>query len=144
MNRFTKRKPDSRYVYINEPFHFVGKYVDKLGQIEDIEEETNFDIIILFKVFKYGFWFKEEEALMNDNDKERFKQKHYIDYDSEHKFMFQPGLNRIKNNYIVPIAQLSATILNDKIEYFLSTYYSAVLLLKDYGKTWALTREELV
>ena len=72
---------------------------NKLGQLEDIEEELGIDLITLFKAMKNGFY-----------------DKH-----------FHYGSAVINNGYICYYFDESG------IRY----------KLKDYGKTWALTKEEL-
>ena len=82
------------------------KVLNKLGQLEDIEEELGIDLITLLKGGKHGIWYLSNGTLYFQKldiclvDK-CFRE--YIDY--ERRYM---------------------------------KYY-----FKDYGKTWALTKEEL-
>lgn len=80
--------------------------VEKLGQLEDIEDELGIDLVTLFKAMKYGIYKKNDDLC------------------------FEATL-RIHNN-----------------QYYLCQPYDDVLLhivhLRDYGKTWALTKEELL
>lgn len=75
--------------------------LNKLGQLEDIEEELGIKIIVLYKALKYGFYYKD---FLND-----------IEYIDGHSI-------RIAN------AKKLKELKND---------------LLNYGKTWALTKEEL-
>ena len=77
----------------------ISDALDKLSQLEDIEEELGIDLITLFKAMKNGFY-----------------DKH-----------FHYGSAVINNGYICYYFDESG------IRY----------KLKDYGKTWALTKEEL-
>lgn len=85
-------------------------FIDKLGQLEDIEDELGIDLITLFKAYTNGFYVKGE------NDKQ------YID--------FENSLNAI-------------AFKNGEMFYGHKWSYQYVNL-KDYGKTWALTKEELL
>ena len=86
----------------------------KLGQLEDIEEEIGIDFITLFKALKNGFY--------------------YIDK-NKHIYTTKPtkGNGGAMNFY----ACLECIIAED-------TYGDQYIYsLKDYGKVWALTKEEL-
>lgn len=78
--------------------------MNKLGQLEDIEEELGIDLITLFKALKNGIWLKDE--------KDQFIPYHCL----------------LRDDFIL--------VLYEDI-------YKKEYLLKDYGKTWALTKEEL-
>ena len=85
--------------------------VDKLGKLEDIEEELGIDLITLFKALKKGV---------------------YVKFDS----------------YFGNIGELDIKIVKDNatgICYRNKKWYlqEEETLVKDYGKTWALTKEEL-
>lgn len=84
---------------------------NKLGQLEDIEEELEIDLIVLFEALKNGVYYYSNQQLAKD-----------------HVFLISKYL----------------TIYNDKLAYdFMTTFEKKLLLFKDYGKTWALTKEEL-
>ena len=92
----------------------IEEALDKLGRYEDIEEEIGIDLITLFKALKNGFW-------SIDKNKHIYKMKP------------TEGNGGAMSYY----ASLDYIITED-------TYYDEeYFLLKDYGKTWALTREEL-
>lgn len=55
MKRLTKKQDDS-YVFINGEFHNVGEHINKLGQLEDIEEEFGIDLIKLLKAEKIYYF----------------------------------------------------------------------------------------
>lgn len=91
----------------------IGKYkyeliegvIDKLGQLEDIEDELGIDLITLFKAQTEGFYVKTVCGIFSVLLREwRFD-------------LIKKEIHRIT---------------------FSDHYY-----FKDYGKTWALTKEEL-
>ena len=87
---------------------------NKLGQLEDIEEELGIELITLFNVYN------------NINKNKKF---YSFDYDNniiEEKFTVYASMDIENKTFIIG---------NDKIYILLS--------FKDYGKMWALTREEL-
>ena len=84
-------------------YGMVKKAIDKLGQLEDLEEELGIELITLFKALKNGIWI----------------------YDNGSPFF----TSRIKLSW-----HLDAIYCDTSDTY---------VLLKDYGKTWALTKEEL-
>ena len=85
--------------------------VDKLGKLEDIEEELGIDLITLFKALKKGV---------------------YVKYDSDFGMTGKPNIKIVKDN-------ATGVCYRDKKWYI----QEADTLIKDYGKDWALTREEL-
>lgn len=52
----------------NQVLAIDGETIDKLGKLEDIEEEFGIDLITLFKAYSNGFYVKGE------------KEKQYIDF----------------------------------------------------------------
>ena len=52
MSRLTE-KNDDHYVFKHGVFHNIGEHVNKLGQLEDIEEELGIDLITLGKILTY-------------------------------------------------------------------------------------------
>lgn len=94
--------------------------LNKLGQLEDIEEELGIDLITLFKA-KNGFY----------GD---LFQKYYLDADN---YSIIKTIYKYKN-------QIKVDFLDKKIEaYFDYEEYYMYFNFCDYGKTWALTRKEL-
>ena len=81
---------------------------NKLGQLEDLEEELEIDLVTLFKALQNGVWYKDYK----DNDKIKFTD------DIEE--------NMKCKELIVP-----------------AKYTIIGLKFRVYGKTFALTREEL-
>ena len=83
-----------------------SKCIQKLGQLEDIEEELGIDLITLFKILKNGIWVKTK--------------------------------NGISQHFTVSIRKWLQT--NTYCLYYRPYTH---IWFEDYGKTWALTREEL-
>ena len=110
MNRLTRKREDGLYEEIDTCM--VSNCSDKLGQLENIEEELGIDLITLFKALKNGIW---------ENDK---------------------YCNKIL--YLKP--EDFTIILKEKYIYYEwgwpgPDYF--IYYFNDYGKTWALTKEEL-
>ena len=104
--RLTK-KDGKHYFSIAESVVFDEEQqcIDKLGQLEDIEEELGIDLITLFKALK-GIYIKPNNI-----------------------YVGSPYLCFAENE-------------NRELEFqfkVVDTWYK----VKDYGKTWALTKEEL-
>lgn len=85
---------------------------DKLGQLEDIEEELGIDLITLFKGAFDGIYFIHPSK---DNDKKEILDG-WIDLGT---------IEKMEHSFCVENKSLCC------------------LSFKDYGKTWALTKEEL-
>ena len=116
MNRLTKKAQFVRNLITGKEIKYISNEsdsdcVDKLGKLEDIEEELGIDLITLFKALKKGV---------------------YVKFDS----------------YFGNIGELDIKIVKDNatgVCYRNKKWYlqEEETLVKDYGKTWALTREEL-
>lgn len=88
----------------------INQYLanQKLGQLEDIEDELGIDLITLFKALKNGIWIYDTNGIGMPT------------------YIFKKGLSF---NYCKqPSIQ----------------YYDRLFYLEDYGKTWVLTKEELL
>lgn len=118
MNRITKKYDDGSYG-ISECTCEVEK---KLGQLEDIEEKYGIELVTLFKALEDGAWFIDY----------RIKHIKHIFYAkatlvSKLDGKFECSQQNLKFNGFIILDQL----------------YGLGHELKDYGITWALTREEL-
>ena len=98
--------------------------VNKLGQLEDIEEENGIDLITLFKALKDGFYIKYNDKIVHI-----FPDKH-ITINFWYKTI---------NVFIPPKFFIDCKKGTD----YLSETIDEEYWFKDYGKTFALTREEL-
>ena len=128
MSRLTKKIKDNLYypIALGDSYELTNsKIQDKLGQHEDIEDELGVDLITLFKAIHNGVWAK--------NSKQGIHFISLIDWACE--------VSKMRNidgtTYLKPLYQFNVWEGNneDRDKF---TYY-----LKDYGKTWALTKEEL-
>ena len=54
----------------NQVLAIDGEAIDKLGQLEDIEEEFGIDLITLFKAVMNGFWYKNKYGYHQADDYE--------------------------------------------------------------------------
>ena len=92
----------------------------KLGQLEDIEEELGIDLITLFKAFTQGFIYIDVKENNNGISKiERFEVGGIL-FDKKDKVW------RLTND--------------DRYD---GAYWGSLATNKNYGKTWALTKGEL-
>ena len=110
-------KINGKYCYKNQAFIHTNM-TKKLGQLEDIEEELGIDLVTLFEAFKNGIY------CFNEN-KEIFFEK------IEH---FVPCMEK----------QLHTRGKLSIIHGVKSEGKEKHFAIKDYGKTWALTVEELL
>lgn len=109
---------------IVEGHKYGGQAINKFGQLEDIEQELGIDLITLFKAFSQGSSGFVYMFVKND-------------YNEEYK----KGL-------IKPLIITSLFRYANTKEYRLGLYDSLtcknyIVSCKDYGKTWASTKEEL-
>ena len=111
---------DGKYRPTN--FHTKIECYNKLGQLEDIEEELGIDLITLFKALKDGFYYTKPHLISIS----KLKYKHEIYHtDTEAKELRKCNLG------------WCIGFINEKSKVEL-------IPLKCYGKTWALTKEELL
>ena len=90
--------------------------LNKLGQLEDIEEELECDLITLFKALKQGYiYVKLEDGIIK-------REVDMLD--------FKEGVRCV-------LFYKSCQVDNNLQCYDMLNY------IQDYGKSWALTREEL-
>jgi len=90
------------------------KDLDKLSQLEDIEEELGIDLITLFKALKYGVYY------------------------------FPIGIQELTRDCVYLMDNDMSVGPREKLSYsFITVFERQTLFFDDYGKTWALTREEL-
>lgn len=95
----------------------VNDAVNKLSALEDIEEELGIDLITLFKALKDGVYHWHINVYGNYNMNFITKVFKEVELDISSKKLYH-------------ISEISGTPTWE-------------LKLKDYGKTWALTKEEL-
>ncbi len=97
------KKDSQRFVFDMKDYR---KVCQKLGQLEDIEDELGIDLIILLKAVKDGVWVRHP---YNSIDYEPFRIDYCSDYKTGEEEMYICGME-----------------------------------IKNYGKTWALTKEDLL
>lgn len=124
MNRLTRKIKGYYSVYLRtclpmeyEQIENSNACVDKLGKLEDIEEELGIDLITLFKALRNGIWTNQEQCYGDEKQgKIRFVQV---------KLLEENAVGYIHNSM------------------WMGKEVIRTLYFKDYGKTWALTKEEL-
>lgn len=100
-------------LFYGDKYMFDGNFdriCNKLGKLEDIEEELEIDLITYFKLKPY-------EII-------------YVKFDEKDKDVLA-----------FPIYEID--VENKFVSIILDECNTGEYLFKDYGKTWALTREEL-
>ena len=123
MNRLTKKAQFVRNLITGKEIKYISNEsdqmcVDKLGKLEDIEEELGIDLITLFKALKDGIWTNQEQWYGDEKQgKIRFFQVRLL--------LEENAIGCIHNSMW-------------KGKEVIRTLY-----FKDYGKTWALTKEKL-
>lgn len=133
MSRFTKKSTKflSSYEWNRDlpTKTFVQLGINKLGQLEDIEEELGIDLITLFKVLSKGSVYINRAFCPEDETYLEVKGYKRI---TLHKVPNEEDINDfIKGNWVLDFS----AIYGDYI-------VELVVNVKDYGRTWALTREE--
>lgn len=129
MNRLTKDN-DTQYDLIGNYNSNIEEFtnnhklrnsvLNKLGQLEDIEEELGVDLITLFKALKHGFFAKDVTM-------------YHLTGELSENQKLDPKYLRLNMWYGCIEWENIWNPMDDLHEYY----------FKDYGKTWALTREEL-
>ena len=98
--RLTRLRNDGQFLRSNKN---IDECINKLGQLEDIEEELGIDLIIFIRaILKLFVWVK----------------------------------------YDYKIIQVGLCLFESENEYYFWGH-DKIYFIKDYGKTWALTKEEL-
>lgn len=95
--------------------------VDKLGQLEDIEEELGIDLITLFKALKNGFYVKKNNQIYKLEPEE-----------------FVITFGKVLGHFIT-IQELYFEDLDGVLDTTGEKWF-----IENYGETWALTKEELL
>lgn len=102
--------------------------LNKLGQLEDLEEELGIDLITLFKALKEGIYITKDGYLHTGNIEK---------FDDKEKYnCLVLNASYDNNYYLSDISHPYGDSECGDIGCYVKT--------KDYGKTWALTREELI
>lgn len=97
----------------NQVLAIDGEAIEKLGQLEDLEEEFGLDFITLFKALKYGvYYYTSQNQLTHD----------YV---------------WLYDNYV------SASVRDKLSYSLLTCFQKQILSFEDYGKTWSIYMEVL-
>lgn len=107
--------------------------IQKLGQLEDIEDELGIDLTTLFKALKNGCWIKHKKT---------WETKYKIEYFEPDEFAICFHNDMIMFCQVRYYGDESGWGRSIEIEgdYHETHYFGT----SNYGKTWALTKEELL
>ena len=125
MSRLTRKEKwidicDTKHNYNSDDNYCI----EKLGELEDLEEELGISLLILFKALKNGFYIKYNGDIVHI-----LPDKHITI-----NFWYN-----IINVFIPPKFFIDC----NKGESYLSKEIEEEYWFKDYGKTWALCEEDL-
>lgn len=132
--RLTKKK-DNCFVpvdYAGGITYRATNCFQKLGQLEDIEDELGIDLITLFKVLKNNQFYVQNgfcPAAGEHWDLNKCYQLDYLDLVPEDEGIDEFIYGKWVLLYFEPEGELDG--------------HDMCVRLEDYGKTWALTKEEL-
>ena len=113
------------------PMYELGEWadneeaLDKLGQLEDLEDELEIDLLTLFKALNKGFYIKYNNKIVHIHP----------DKNITVNFWYNLINVSIPPKFFIDCKK-GADYLSEEID---EEYW-----FKDYGKTWALTKEELL
>ena len=113
------------------------KFVNKLGRFEDIEEELGINLKTLLKVLKNRKIYVSKGYCIEAGDE--YGIQGYVEIESiDYTQISQKELKKVE--YFKDYANLWVLVFNIYDDY---SSYPYLIRLKDYGKTWALTKGEL-
>lgn len=113
------------------PNYRLSDCIEKLGQLEDIEEELGIDLLSFSKIL-----------FALDDERVYVKEMIYKQYDGYGCF---EETGKVERHCIVRFSRA----INGNRDWFFIVHFEYnpkeyLYRLQDYGKTWALTREELL
>lgn len=121
-DKFLKEKTEVLYHHTipsGNCYFIIGKLLNKLGQLEDIEDELGIDLIIFMRCLKLL-------------DEDKFTYCYYL---TKKKDFISTALTPVQ--FCIDLAN------KEFIELRRPKGYEQHLKFQDYGKTWALTEKEL-
>ena len=129
MNRLTKKNNGAgSWTQLGDkylPAHNIKhkQCVNKLGQLEDLEEEIGMSLLLLFRILKHG----------------RIIHKYKI-FCASKKMILESS---IINGLFYESGQYGLEVYNEEDDIDEEYNDFKYVYIKDYGKTWAITRKEL-
>lgn len=108
----------------NDKYELIENAIDKLGQLEDIEDGLGINLITIFKALKNGIWVKREDKIEK------------IEITTNLRLVLDCNGSTDKMSYWILDYQ-DITRGNDRIECIDNWF------VDKYGVEWALTKEEL-
>ena len=108
----------------NDKYELIENAIDKLGQLEDIEDGLGINLITIFKALKNGIWVKREDKIEK------------IEITTNLRLVLDCNGSTDKMSHWILDYQ-DITYGSDRIECIDNWY------VDKYGVEWALTKEEL-
>lgn len=112
----------------------------KLGEIENIEEEFEIDLIILLKALKYGIYIKDGYNGFKANGDKWFITSIENEIAYYHK---QLNVKQFRKRKVGGMFGEDEYCPPEEVDKAVGAWNSTCVYIEDYGKTWALTKEEL-
>ena len=119
----------------NQVLAIDGEAIDKLGRLEDLEEEIGIDLITLYRALNRGIYYKEDN---------------HIFFTTNNIVLVSNELVQVKPTYAVKEATIKSCYYGDcePLKYLKDAHYwdwktCNHWKLKDYGVTWSIDRLEL-
>lgn len=140
MKRLTKIKNHYGDYTINEDAFSLGEdeyqgCINALGWYEDIEDKLGIDLLTLFKALENGFYY------IKNNEIHFCRWCIRVNYSLiEVSPCYAVKETTLQSCYYGDVSELKQT----KDAHYWDWDTSLYVELKDYGKTWALTKEELL
>ena len=117
------------------PIEDVIKDLDQLEEYRKIGEELGIDLLILFKASSFGFYYKEN----NEIKYKRFGAVIVGKYLVETKPVYAVKETTLNSSYYGDVESMKKVDDAHYWDWKTCKHWE----IKDYGKTWALTKEEL-
>ena len=130
MKRMTKNNEYGEYQPV-EQGKILFDCLNKLGELENIEEELGIELATLFKALKNGIWTRKEPWFDYIGEELYYIKEPEIGFSSYRETDDHVFLEIYSEENVLCIYTHD---YEDRIQ---------ETRLKDYGKTWALTKEEL-
>lgn len=115
---------------------YLYSIIKKLGQLEDIEDELGIDLITLFKAETRGFYYKSKDGVIYWSGNQFVRVSGYF---VKTEPCYQVKRATLKSCYSGDVENF--VTLKDAHYWDWDTHEQ--VKISDYGKTWALTKEEL-
>ena len=120
---------------INECYNIIKKDLDRLEKYDKTKKIYGVDLLILFKASSFGFYYKEN----NEIKYKRFGVVIVGKYLVETKPVYAVKETTLNSSYYGDVESMKKVDDAHYWDWKTCKHWE----IKDYGKTWALTKEEL-